>query len=100
MVACSPRRFSPVSASTLSLLGLQAWTQSVGLGIENVLTFHVCAAGPALSRPHDIVGLWAKESTCLEQTFPVVDGYVEAPAAPGLGISLDMDAVQRYAVSD
>ena len=43
--------------------------------------------------------LWAKEHTCLEQTFAVVDGYVDAPSGPGLGISLDMDAVNRYAVA-
>lgn len=86
------------AASTLSLLGLQAWTQSVGLGIENVLALHVCAAGPALSRPHDIVGLWAKQDTCLEQSFPVVDGHVAAPTGPGLGISLNRTAIERYAV--
>ena len=71
---------------------------AAALGIENVLTFHVCAAGPAMSRPHDIVGLWAKQDTCLEQSFPVVDGSVAAPVEPGLGISLNMDAVERYAV--
>jgi len=88
------------TAATLSLLGLEAWTQSVGLGIVNVLALHVCAAGPALSRPHDIVGLWAKQDDCLEQSFPVVDGFVPAPAGPGLGITLDMEAVERYGVRD
>jgi len=86
------------TAAALSLLGLEAWTQSVGLGITNVLALHVCAAGPALSRPHDIVGLWAKQDDCLNESFPVVDGFVPAPAGPGLGITLDMDAVQRYGV--
>lgn len=96
----SPSRIDTVrTASTLSLLGLEAWTQSVGLGIENVLTFHICAAGPAMSRPHDIVGLWAKEDTCLEQTFPVVDGHVATPTEPGLGITLNMAAIERYAVN-
>ncbi|MFH1571766.1 MAG: enolase C-terminal domain-like protein [Gemmatimonadota bacterium] len=86
-------------SSTVDLLGLAAWTQSVGLGIANVLSLHVCAAGPGLSRPHDIVGLWAKEDDCVVEAFPVEDGTVAVPAGPGLGIRLDMDAVERYRVA-
>jgi L-alanine-DL-glutamate epimerase-like enolase superfamily enzyme len=86
------------TASTLSLLGLEAWTQSVGLGVTNVLSLHVCAAGPALTRPSDIVGLWAKQDDCVVEEFPVVDGTVAVPTGPGLGVTLDMDALERYAV--
>ena len=43
--------------------------------------------------------VWAKEDDCLEQSFPVVDGYVAAPTEPGLGITLDMEAVERYGLS-
>ena len=85
-------------AATVQLLGLEAWTQSVGLGIANVLSLHVCAAGPGLTRPHDIVGLWAKEDDCVLEAFPVVDGTVAVPDGPGLGITLDVEAVERYAV--
>ena len=82
----------------LDQLGLPAWTQSVGLGVENVLTLHLCAASPSFTRPHDIVGLWAKEDDCLMEEFPVIEGTVAVPAGPGLGITLDMDALERYAV--
>ena len=82
----------------LDQLGLPAWTQSVGLGVENVLTLHLCAAAPSFTRPHDIVGLWAKEDDCLMEEFPVIEGTVAVPAGPGLGITLDMDALERYAV--
>ena len=79
-------------------LGLPSWTQSVGLGVSNALCLHVCAAGPSLSRPHDIVGLWAKEDDCVLEAFPVEDGMVRVPDAPGLGVTLDMEAVEKYGV--
>ena len=85
-------------SAMLAQLGLPAWTQSVGLGVENVLTLHMCAAAPSFTRPHDIVGLWAKEDDCLLEEFPVVEGTVAVPSGPGLGITLDMDALERYAV--
>ena len=78
-------------------LGLPCWTQYVGLGINNALGLQVCAAGPSLSRPHDFVGFWAKQDDCVQEEFPVVEGAVKVPDAPGLGVTLDMDAVGRYA---
>jgi L-rhamnonate dehydratase len=33
------------------------------------------------------------------QTFPLKDGYVEVPAAPGLGVDLDPDVLEHFAVS-
>ena len=88
------------TAASVALLGLEGWTQSVGLGVVNTLTLHVCAAGPGLTRPSDIVGFWAKEDDCVREEFPVVDGGVAVPTGPGLGVSLDMEAVERYGVSN
>ena len=79
-------------------LGIPSWTQFVGLGINNALGLHVCAAGPSMTRPHDFVGFWAKEDDCVVEEFPIVDGSVEVPTSPGLGITLDSDAVERYLV--
>ena len=79
-------------------LGLPAWTQTVGLGIINVLTLHICAVAPSFTRPNDVVGLWAKEDDCLLEDFPVVDGSVAVPTGAGLGVTLDPDALARYKV--
>ena len=87
------------TAAMVEQLGLEAWTQSVGLGIANTLSLHMCAAGPGLTRPSDIVGFWAKEDDCVVEDVPVVDGTVAVPDGPGLGITLDMDAVERYRVT-
>jgi L-rhamnonate dehydratase len=32
------------------------------------------------------------------QTFPLTDGYVDVPTAPGLGVDLDPDVLERFAV--
>jgi L-rhamnonate dehydratase len=32
------------------------------------------------------------------QTFPLVDGFVAVPTAPGIGVDLDLDVLERYAV--
>ena len=86
------------ASATVALLGLPSWTQSVGLGVTNALALHMCAAGPSLTRPNDIVGFWAKEDDCVREGFPVVEGTVALPDGPGLGVTLDMDAVERYGV--
>jgi L-alanine-DL-glutamate epimerase-like enolase superfamily enzyme len=52
-----------------------------------------------MTRPHDLVGFWAKEDDCVVEPFPVVDGLVAVPDGPGLGITLDLDAVGRYKLS-
>jgi len=52
-----------------------------------------------LTRPSDIVGFWAKEDDCVCEAFSVVEGTVAAPAGPGLGGTLDMEAVERYGVT-
>ena len=87
-------------SAALALLGLETWTQSVGSGLVNALVLHICAAGPSHTRPHDIVGFWAKEDDCVCEDFPVVEGAVAVPTGPGLGVTLDMDAVERYAVGN
>jgi L-alanine-DL-glutamate epimerase-like enolase superfamily enzyme len=33
------------------------------------------------------------------ERFPVVDGMVELPDKPGLGIEIDEDVVRRYSVA-
>ena len=85
-------------SAMLEQLGLPAWTQSVGLGVTNVFALHVCAAAHSFTRPHDIVGLWAKEDDCLVEDFPVVEGRVAVPTGSGLGVTLDLEALERYAV--
>jgi L-rhamnonate dehydratase len=52
--------------------------------IPNAIAFEYCMAESALRH----------ETT--KQTFPVVDGFVEIPQEPGLGVELNMKTIQKY----
>jgi D-galactarolactone cycloisomerase len=92
-------------ARTLAELALRAnrwfsphtWTD--GLGV--LANLHVCCGvggGPFLELPYDPPG-WTPERRdfmLAEPLRPDADGMLAVPAAPGLGIALDEDAVAHY----
>jgi L-alanine-DL-glutamate epimerase-like enolase superfamily enzyme len=77
------------------------WTNGIGL----LANLHVCAAvggGPLIEFPYDPPG-WTVERRDFMLAEPVVpdaDGMLVVPSAPGLGISLDEDAVAYYALDE
>jgi D-galactarolactone cycloisomerase len=76
------------------------WTNGIGL----LANLHVAAgvgAGPYLEFPFDPPG-WTPE----RRDFPLVrpirvepDGCIAVPDAPGLGVDLDLDAIERWRIS-
>jgi D-galactarolactone cycloisomerase len=74
------------------------WTNGIGL----LANLHVCAGvggGPFLEFPYDPPG-WTPERRDFMLTEPVAvgpDGMLAVPAAPGLGVVLDEEAVAFYA---
>jgi D-galactarolactone cycloisomerase len=75
------------------------WTNGIGL----LVNLHVAAgvgARPYLEFPYDPPG-WTPERRDFMLAEPLrvdAEGYVAVPDGPGLGIALDDDALQRYAV--
>lgn len=74
------------------------WTDGIGL----LANLHVCAGaggGPYLEYPYDPDG-WTPDRRDFMLTAPVevTDGRLVAPDAPGLGIELDEEAVDRTRV--
>jgi len=75
------------------------WTNGIGL----LANLHVCAGvggGPYLEFPYDPPG-WTPERRDFMLAEPVAidaDGMVHVPAAPGLGVELDEEAVAFHAV--
>lgn len=67
-------------------------------GISIAASLHFLAALPNSSLLEYCVEQGALRQTLTRQTFPVVDGYVDVPQAPGLGIELNDDVLQRYRV--
>ena len=60
------------------------------------LYLHVCAVTKSMTRPSDILSRNIREHNLITNEFPVVDGTIELPDGPGLGVMLDHDAVDRY----
>jgi muconate cycloisomerase len=68
----------------------------VDLGILEALYLHNCAATKSMTRPSDIFGRTLREHNLISDAMTVEDGFVQVPNAPGLGVELDRDALERY----
>jgi L-alanine-DL-glutamate epimerase-like enolase superfamily enzyme len=77
------------------------WTNGIGL----LANLHVCAGvggGPLIEFPYDPPG-WTvqrRDFMLAEPVVPDADGMLVVPASPGLGVSLDEDAVAYYALDE
>ena len=78
--------------------GIPVWQASnVDLGIFDVFRLHASAATPNCTLGSDLCGNFVHEHSLLAEPL-VQDGYAIVPDKPGLGIELDEDAMQRYAL--
>jgi muconate cycloisomerase len=71
------------------------------LGIASAAMAHLALATPAIGAeefPCDILGPLAYERDLLAEPLDVRNGTVKPPDAPGLGVSLDEDALARFRV--
>ena len=80
-------------------LGMGGWSQCVAYGPGAAMGLHVAACMPNLSQPYDMVGPIAWEHDLTQEAFELVDGALVVPDRPGLGFTLDRDAVSRYLVN-
>lgn len=67
-------------------------------GISIAASLHFLAALPNASLLEYCVEQSALRQTLTRQTFPLVDGFVQVPQEPGLGVELDEEVVERYRV--
>jgi L-alanine-DL-glutamate epimerase-like enolase superfamily enzyme len=67
-------------------------------GISIAASLHFLAALPNTHFIEYSVQNSPLRQTLTRQTFPVVDGYVEVPQEPGLGVELDEVVLERYRV--
>ncbi len=75
--------------------GVPLWVEhSIVTGINQVFQAHQAAAFPgieyAISHPH------VHEDDLMAEPFEMQDGFYTVPTKPGLGVSLDEDAVDKY----
>ncbi|MFP6647420.1 MAG: enolase C-terminal domain-like protein [Candidatus Latescibacterota bacterium] len=80
-------------------LGLGGWSQCVQYGPGAAMGLHVAACMPHLSQPYDMVGPMAWEHDLTNEPFELEGGALLVPDRPGLGFTLDHDAVNRYLIN-
>ena len=73
---------------------LHAWST----GIIKAATLHVLAAVEEAEYMEYCVQTTDLNQRLVAEKFPLVDGYVKIPTAPGLGIELDEAVLKEYAV--
>jgi glucarate dehydratase len=81
--------------------GVGFWFYSGDLGIATAAQLHVTAASPSLTRPSQSLLRWTVDDVIEEGPFSPERGVLRVPDGPGLGVTLDENAlarcVERYA---
>ena len=77
-------------------LGLGGWAQTTSYGPAAAMALHVAACMPHLTLPYALSGPMVWEHTLVNEDFPFEAGCYAVPERPGLGYTLDWEAVARY----
>jgi len=87
-------------AAMAEAAGMPAWHGSgVDLGIAEASYAHVCAASKAVTLTSDICGQSLRVDDLITEPLAIADGHVRVPEGPGLGVTLDEAAVEKYRVA-
>ena len=79
--------------------GIPTWHGSgMGLGISEAAYTHVCAACKSMTLTSDICGDTLRVDDLIKEPLAFEEGHVRVPQAPGLGVELDEEALERYGV--
>jgi L-alanine-DL-glutamate epimerase-like enolase superfamily enzyme len=68
-------------------------------GIGDSATAHIAAATRNVTLPCDLIGNFLHNDDLIVEPITVKDGCIELSEKPGLGIELDEEAVEKYAVA-
>ena len=79
-------------------LGMGGWAQTTSYGPAAAMALHVAACMPHLTLPYALSGPMVWEDTLVNEDFPFEGGCFAVPERPGLGYTLNQDAVARYAL--
>lgn len=73
------------------------WVEhSISSGVNQVFQAHQAAAFPGIEYAISVTHVL--EDDLMLEPFEMKDGFYEVPREPGLGVSLDMDAIEKYRV--
>ena len=92
-------RFQELAAIARSA-NLPFWHGSeVDLGILEAMYVHQAAAAQTCIWPSDIFGRMIRSHDLLKEPLRIEAPYVDVPVGPGLGIEPDIEAIERYSIS-
>jgi muconate cycloisomerase len=95
----TPRQFVEW-ANVAHAAGCPTWRGTgMDLGIRDMSSVHAAAAARCVL-PSDIIGHVLREDDLIVEPIRVEDGFALPPTKPGLGVELDLDAVEHYRVTD
>lgn len=81
-------------------LGMNGWSQTVAYGPGAAMGLHVAACMPHLTKAYDMVGPYCWIDTLVNEPLVLREGSYPVPDRPGLGFTLNHDAVKRYLVRE
>jgi L-alanine-DL-glutamate epimerase-like enolase superfamily enzyme len=76
--------------------GCPTWRGTgMDLGIRDMSSVHAAAAA-GCRLPSDIIGHLLREDDLIAEPIPFCEGALRVPDAPGLGVALDREALEKY----
>ncbi len=86
-----------MQAAAADMANLPVWHGSgLDLGIATAAQVHLAAATPNCQLPGDQAGPWLRESSLLQTPLMIKAGHIPVPTGPGLGITVDRTALERF----
>ena len=87
------------SAGMCEVAGLPVLKHSLGeLGVAMYAAMHVIASTPNFLHANQGYASFLTDDIVRDHSpLPYVDGHLDVPTAPGIGVELDHDRVERYA---
>jgi len=88
-------RIAALAASHQILIAPHMW----GGAVMFAAGLQICAASPAAFTVEYSLGHNPLMHDLVEEEFPIIDGRIAIPDRPGLGLTIDADFVQTYAIN-
>jgi L-alanine-DL-glutamate epimerase-like enolase superfamily enzyme len=97
---CGGLRETVRIAEAAAAAGRRCVTHGWKTGIVKAASLNVNAVIPGSEYLEYCVASTPLNETLTVESFPLEDGFVSVPTAPGLGVTLDVEVLRRYAVGE
>lgn len=98
-IACRSAHEAVYLSHILAFHSKDCWFGSqLESGIFQQVRLHSASVAPTCVLASDLQSQWVRESTLIEPPMSTKNGLVELSDAPGLGVTLDQKALERYVV--